>query len=133
MNSRDRRGMAYPAGGGRSGHSYGHVYGYEDDYSYSQHQARTGRSAASSSSSGNGTNGSAVVAPAERNGKNHTSRYQDVAPRAWSESSPSRASPRYVASPVHAPSTSVVAGQQPTAPVPDYPERPPPYYYPGPA
>ena len=25
----------------RSGHAYGHVYGYEDDYSITQHQART--------------------------------------------------------------------------------------------
>ena len=157
-NSRDRRGMPYPsggggggggAGGGRSGgHSYGHVYGegYEDDYSYSQHQARTGSNARRDASGvGSGGGGGVVVgggagglgtsvAPAERNGNKVTSsRYQDAAPRAWGDGSPARASPRYVASPVHTPSSSTtVAGQYPTAPAPEY-ERPPPYYYPGPA
>jgi len=52
-------GGGYPSSNQRAAHSYGHVYGggYEDDYSISQHQARTGSTSrptgAQSSSSGN--------------------------------------------------------------------------------
>ena len=92
------------------------------------------------------------MSPSERSVKT-TNRYQDAAPRAWGESSP-----RYVASPTHtsaaastatapaaaaaaaaaaatAPtggSGSASAGNGSSMPVSDY-ERPPPYYYPGPA
>ena len=146
--SRDRRGLAPPSGI-RSGHSYGHVYGgaYEDDYSISQHQARTtaaaaanGRPATATMSS---TTSSAVVAPAERNGKTSAGRYQDPAPRAWGDGG---SGPRYVASPTHSttatsPSVSAstsaaaaaAAAGSPSAPLPADYERPPPYYYPGPA
>lgn len=146
--SRDRRGIPVPSNT-RSGHAYGHVYGgaYEDDYSISQHQARTGNGSASnrigvtssaSSGGGGGVNSStAVVAPSERNGKT-PGRFQDPAPRAWGDGSV----PRYVASPTHAtaaaatatsPSAGTPGGGTPSAPsAADY-ERPPPYYYPGPA
>lgn len=111
--SRDRRGLVSsgPAGGGRStGHSYGHVYGGaygEDDYSLTQHQARTANGAISraSATSAPSAGSTSVVAPAERqstpsqqqNGKSSgaTGRYQDPAPRAWGDA------PRYVASPTH--------------------------------
>lgn len=129
--SRDRRGPPTSSSGnpGRSGHAYGHVYGgaYEDDYSISQHQARTGN--------GNAARGAAattaVVAPSERNGiKTTPGRFQDPAPRAWGDGSV----PRYVASPTHVTTpgaaTATPSGT-PSAPA-DY-ERPPPYYYPGPA
>ncbi|XP_046649502.1 prominin-like protein isoform X1 [Daphnia pulicaria] len=147
LNNRDRRGIPVPSNT-RSGHAYGHVYGgaYEDDYSISQHQARTGNGSASNrigvtssaSSGGGGVNSStAVVAPSERNGKT-PGRFQDPAPRAWGDGSV----PRYVASPTHAtaaaatatsPSAGTPGGGTPSAPsAADY-ERPPPYYYPGPA
>jgi len=145
--SRDRRGIPVPSNT-RSGHAYGHVYGgaYEDDYSISQHQARTGNGTSnrigvtSPASSGGGvTSSTAVVAPSERNGKT-PGRFQDPAPRAWGDGSV----PRYVASPTHgaaaaasvtSPSagTPSIGGGTPSAPsAADY-ERPPPYYYPGPA
>lgn len=143
--SRDRRGIAVPSNT-RSGHAYGHVYGgaYEDDYSISQHQARTagngnrvGVNTSSTSASGGVTSSTAVVAPSERNGKT-PGRFQDPAPRAWGDGSV----PRYVASPTHAtaaaasatsPSAGTPGGGTPSAPsAADY-ERPPPYYYPGPA
>lgn len=113
--SRDRRGLvaAGPVGG-RSGHSYGHVYGGaygEDDYSISQHQARTANGAVNRgmapSTSVPATSGS-VVAPAERqqqqqaNGKSGN-RYQDPAPRAWGDGG---SGPRYVASPTHGPTAN---------------------------
>jgi len=113
--SRDRRGLvaAGPVGG-RSGHSYGHVYGGaygEDDYSISQHQARTANGAVNrgmtQSTSVPATSGS-VVAPAERqqqqqaNGKSGN-RYQDPAPRAWGDGG---SGPRYVASPTHGPTAN---------------------------
>lgn len=113
--SRDRRGLvaAGPVGG-RSGHSYGHVYGGaygEDDYSISQHQARTANGAVNRgmtpSASVPATSGS-VVAPAERqqqqqaNGKTGN-RYQDPAPRAWGDGG---SGPRYVASPTHGPTAN---------------------------
>ncbi|EFX89151.1 hypothetical protein DAPPUDRAFT_95295 [Daphnia pulex] len=152
LNNRDRRGIPVPSNT-RSGHAYGHVYGgaYEDDYSISQHQARTGNGSASnrigvtsSASSGGGgggvTSSTAVVAPSERNGKT-PGRFQDPAPRAWGDGSV----PRYVASPTHAAAAAAATATSPSAGTPsigggtpsapsaaDY-ERPPPYYYPGPA
>lgn len=101
--------------GGRSGHSYGHVYGgayAEDDYSITQHQARTGNGAISrvpATAPGSATGSTSVVAPAERqqqqqqNGK-PSGRYQDPAPRAWGDGGNA---PRYVASPTHAPSSAL--------------------------
>ena len=145
--SRDRRGIAVPSNT-RSGHAYGHVYGgaYEDDYSISQHQARTAagngnrvgvNTSSTCGASGGVTSSTAVVAPSERNGKT-PGRFQDPAPRAWGDGSV----PRYVASPTHAtaaaapatsPSAGTPGGGTPSAPsAADY-ERPPPYYYPGPA
>lgn len=133
--SRDRRGVP-ASSNNRSGHAYGHVYGgaYEDDYSISQHQARTGngsanRAVAVTTAGAGGVGSTAVVAPSERNGKS-PGRFQDPAPRAWGDGSV----PRYVASPTHATSPSVTSPTgTPSAPaVADY-ERPPPYYYPGPA
>lgn len=134
------------SGNNRSGHAYGHVYGgaYEDDYSISQHQARTGSGnrsgliATSVSTSGGVAGGAstAIVAPSERNGK-APGRFQDPAPRAWGDGSV----PRYVASPTHAAAAAATSpsagtpsiGGTPSAPsAADY-ERPPPYYYPGPA
>ena len=115
--SRDRRGMALTGPvGGRSGHSYGHVYGgayAEDDYSITQHQARTGNGAINrgipASASSTATGSTSVVAPAERqqqqqqNGKTG-GRYQDPAPRAWGDGG---SGPRYVASPTHTPSSAL--------------------------
>ena len=133
VSSRDRRGVP-PSSNNRSGHAYGHVYGgaYEDDYSISQHQARTGNGNNANRTAAVGAAGAstAVVAPLERNGKT-PGRFQDPAPRAWGDGS----APRYVASPTHATSPSVATpsvGGTPSAPSADY-ERPPPYYYPGPA
>lgn len=128
--SRDRRGIP-SSNTNRSGHAYGHVYGgaYEDDYSISQHQARTVNGSANRpATAGSAGASTAVVAPSERNGK-PPGRFQDPAPRAWGDGSV----PRYVASPTQAASPTVTSPTgNPSAPAADY-ERPPPYYYPGPA